>query len=94
MPSEPLQVRVEFTPEFKRNLRALSKKYRHIRSDVQPVIEQPQAGNGAAVEPPGGSGSSPSPKVPMTGSANFTSRPLSPVGWSRWLGSSTDLKPT
>jgi len=44
MPSEPPQVRVEFTPEFKRNLRALSKKYRHIRSDVQPVIEQLQAG--------------------------------------------------
>jgi mRNA-degrading endonuclease RelE of RelBE toxin-antitoxin system len=38
MPSEPPQVRVEFTPEFKRNLRALSKKYRHIRSDVQPVL--------------------------------------------------------
>jgi len=35
---------VEFTPEFKRNLRTLSKKYRHIRSDVQPVIEQLQAG--------------------------------------------------
>jgi mRNA-degrading endonuclease RelE of RelBE toxin-antitoxin system len=44
MPSEPPQVRVEFTPEFKRNLRALSKKYRHIHSDVQPVIEQLQAG--------------------------------------------------
>ncbi len=44
MPSEPPQVRVEFTPEFKRNLRALSKKYRHIRSDVQLVLEQLQAG--------------------------------------------------
>jgi mRNA-degrading endonuclease RelE of RelBE toxin-antitoxin system len=45
MPNEPPQVRVEFTLEFKRNLRALSKKYRHVRSDVQPVIEQLQAGN-------------------------------------------------
>jgi mRNA-degrading endonuclease RelE of RelBE toxin-antitoxin system len=36
---------VRFTPEFKRNLRALSKKYPHIRSDVQPVIEQIQAGD-------------------------------------------------
>lgn len=45
MPSEPLQTRVEFTPEFKRNLRALSKKYRHIRSDIQPAIEQLQAGD-------------------------------------------------
>jgi len=40
MPTEPLRVQVEFTPEFKRNLRALSKKYRHIRSDVQPVIDR------------------------------------------------------
>lgn len=44
MPSEPTgQVQVEYTPEFKRNLRVLAKKYRHIRSDVQPVIEQLQA---------------------------------------------------
>ena len=41
-PAEP--VRVEYTPEFKRNLRALAKKYRHIRSDVQPVIDQLRAG--------------------------------------------------
>ena len=45
MPSEPAEpVRVEYTPEFKRNLRALAKKYRHIRSDVQPVIDQLRAG--------------------------------------------------
>jgi len=37
-------VKVRFTPEFKRNLRLLSKKYRHIRSDVQPIIDQIQAG--------------------------------------------------
>jgi mRNA-degrading endonuclease RelE of RelBE toxin-antitoxin system len=37
-------VQVEFTPEFKRNLRALARKYRHIRSDVQPVIQQLEAG--------------------------------------------------
>ncbi len=36
---------VEFTPEFKRNLRSLAKKYRHIRSDVQPVIDQIREGN-------------------------------------------------
>lgn len=35
---------VQFTPEFKRNLRALAKKYRHIRDDVDPVIEALQAG--------------------------------------------------
>ncbi len=38
-------IEVEFTPEFKRSLRALAKKYRNIRSDVQPVIEQIQKGN-------------------------------------------------
>jgi len=41
MPSEPTKpAQVEYTPEFKRNLRALAKKYHHIRSDVQPVIDQ------------------------------------------------------
>jgi mRNA-degrading endonuclease RelE of RelBE toxin-antitoxin system len=41
---QPSPVSIRFTPEFKRNLRGLSKKYRHTRSDVQPVIEQLQAG--------------------------------------------------
>lgn len=41
-PAEP--VHVEYTPELKRNLRALAKKYRHVRSDVQPVIDRLQAG--------------------------------------------------
>lgn len=45
MPNEPASVQVEFTSEFKRNLRVLSKKYRHIRSDIQPIIEQLQIGN-------------------------------------------------
>nr|QNO46613.1 hypothetical protein OEAKOMNL_00014 [Methanosarcinales archaeon ANME-2c ERB4] len=45
MPSEPAEsVQVEHTQEFKRNLRALAKKYRHIRSDVSAVIDQLQAG--------------------------------------------------
>jgi mRNA-degrading endonuclease RelE of RelBE toxin-antitoxin system len=45
MPSESDEwVQVEYTPEFKRNLRVLAKKYRHIRSDVQPVIDQLRAG--------------------------------------------------
>lgn len=37
-------VQIEFTPEFKRNLRALAKKYPQIRSDIQPVIDQLQDG--------------------------------------------------
>lgn len=44
MTTEPSSVQVEFTPEFKRNLRGLAKKYSQIRSDVQPVIDQLQAG--------------------------------------------------
>jgi mRNA-degrading endonuclease RelE of RelBE toxin-antitoxin system len=47
MPDEDLSppVAVRFTPEFKRNLRALSRKYRHIRCDLQPVLEQIQFGS-------------------------------------------------
>ena len=44
---------VRFTPEFKRNLHALSKKYRHIRSDVEPVIRQIEAGDFVGDQVPG-----------------------------------------
>jgi len=46
MPSEPTThpVEIRFTPEFKRNLRALSKRYHHIRSDIEPILNQLQAG--------------------------------------------------
>lgn len=40
----PRQVVVEFTPEFKRNIRRLARKYRRIRSDVAPVISQLEQG--------------------------------------------------
>jgi mRNA-degrading endonuclease RelE of RelBE toxin-antitoxin system len=54
MPNEPAAPRqVEFTPEFKRNLRALAKKYRHIRTDVQPVIDQLLAGEIIGDQVPG-----------------------------------------
>ncbi len=45
MPSESPFVQIDLTPEYKQNLRYLSKKYRNIRSDTQTVIEQLQAGN-------------------------------------------------
>jgi len=46
MPNKTITpVTIKFTPEFKRNLRALAKKYRHIKSDIQPVIERIQEGN-------------------------------------------------
>ena len=38
------RIHVEFTPEFKRNIRRLSRKYRRILSDVAPVIEQIEQG--------------------------------------------------
>ncbi len=47
MPNEPegfAEREVRFTPEFKRNLRQLAKKYRRIRSDIQPVIDKLIAG--------------------------------------------------
>lgn len=36
---------VRFTPSFKRRLKALAKRYRQIRADIQPVINELQAGN-------------------------------------------------
>jgi len=45
MSNETPLVQIDLTPEYKRNLRGLSKKYRQIRSDIQPIIEQLQGGN-------------------------------------------------
>lgn len=45
MPSESSFIQIDLTPEYKRNLRDLAKRYRNIRSDTQTVIEQLQAGN-------------------------------------------------
>lgn len=50
-PGSPLQV--TFTPEFKRNLRQLAKKYRHIKSDLQPVIDQVASGSKPGDQVPG-----------------------------------------
>ncbi|WP_338076313.1 hypothetical protein [Chlorogloeopsis fritschii] len=37
-------IQVEVTAKFKRNLQILAKKYRSIRKDIQPIIEQLQSG--------------------------------------------------
>ena len=37
-------VQVTFSPTFNRNIRTLAKKYRNIRDDVQPIIEQLEQG--------------------------------------------------
>ncbi|HWG45547.1 MAG TPA: type II toxin-antitoxin system RelE/ParE family toxin [Gemmataceae bacterium] len=39
-----LPLQVTFTPEFKRNLRQLAKKYRRIKSDLQPILDQLASG--------------------------------------------------
>ncbi|MEW6755880.1 MAG: type II toxin-antitoxin system RelE/ParE family toxin [Candidatus Latescibacterota bacterium] len=45
MPSEPVKrLRLEYTPEFKRSVRVLSRRYRHIRSDLEPIIDRLVAG--------------------------------------------------
>ncbi|WP_392481817.1 type II toxin-antitoxin system RelE/ParE family toxin [Nostoc sp. C110] len=36
---------VRFTPPFKRRLKTLTKRYRQIQIDIQPIIDQLQAGN-------------------------------------------------
>jgi mRNA-degrading endonuclease RelE of RelBE toxin-antitoxin system len=54
MPSDPAPtLQVTFTPEFKRNLRQLAKKYRRIKSDLQPVIDQLTAGSKPGDQVPG-----------------------------------------
>jgi len=40
----PQSFHVEYTPEFKRSLRKLARKYRSIRTDLEPVIKGLQAG--------------------------------------------------
>ncbi len=53
MQSEPPSVQVNFTDEFKQRLRILSKKYRHIKSDIQPIIEQLETGDYLGDQIPG-----------------------------------------
>lgn len=44
MPSEPSPIQIALTPRFQKDLRELAKRYRSIRTDLQPLIEQLQAG--------------------------------------------------
>lgn len=38
MQNESFLVKIDLTPEYKRNLKTLVKKYRNIRADVQRII--------------------------------------------------------
>ena len=42
--SESLIVEIRLTPEFKRQTRKLEKRYRQLRSDLQPMLTQIQTG--------------------------------------------------
>jgi mRNA-degrading endonuclease RelE of RelBE toxin-antitoxin system len=44
MTIDPQPIAIELTPRFQGDLRTLGKRYRNIRNDIQPVIEQLQAG--------------------------------------------------
>ena len=50
-PVSPLQI--TFTPEFKRNLRQLAKRYHHIKSDLQPILDQLASGSHPGDQVPG-----------------------------------------
>jgi mRNA-degrading endonuclease RelE of RelBE toxin-antitoxin system len=39
MQNEPSLIAVDVARAFRRHLRALFKKYRHIRSDIQPILD-------------------------------------------------------
>ena len=43
--AEQLSIQVEASPVFSRNLRDLAKKYRNIRNDIKPVVEQLEQGD-------------------------------------------------
>ena len=63
MPDNTARVaQVEFTPEFKRNIRQLAKKYLQLQADVQPVIAQLEAGQ------------TPGTQIPKTGYTVFKVR--------------------
>ena len=42
---EPPKVAAQYLPQFKRNLKALAKKYRHIKTDIQPAIDAISGGD-------------------------------------------------
>ena len=39
-----MALKIEFTPEFQRNIKTLAKKYRNIRRDIEPIIEELKKG--------------------------------------------------
>jgi mRNA-degrading endonuclease RelE of RelBE toxin-antitoxin system len=52
-PVLPLPVEVRFTQEFKRNIRQLAKKYRRVKTDVQPLLDELAQGQTPGDQIPG-----------------------------------------
>ncbi|MEY2978880.1 MAG: hypothetical protein ACO31I_06230 [Prochlorotrichaceae cyanobacterium] len=52
MTNSPL-IQVEVSSTFNRKLRTLAKKYRNIRNDIKPIIEQLQKGENLGDKIPG-----------------------------------------
>lgn len=50
---QPSPVAIEYTPEFKRNLRQLAKRYRQIRADIQPLLDSLEQGETPGDQIPG-----------------------------------------
>jgi mRNA-degrading endonuclease RelE of RelBE toxin-antitoxin system len=44
MTTDPPPIQIELTPRFQRDLRTLAKRYRNIRKDIGPVIQQLHSG--------------------------------------------------
>jgi mRNA-degrading endonuclease RelE of RelBE toxin-antitoxin system len=44
MENKSPSIQIQVTAKFQRNLRILAKKYRSIRNDIEPIIEQLQSG--------------------------------------------------
>ena len=45
MSSDNLELKIQFTDVFKRQVRDLAKRYRRIKLDIQPVLDQLQSGD-------------------------------------------------
>jgi mRNA-degrading endonuclease RelE of RelBE toxin-antitoxin system len=52
-PEQPEPILVQYTPEFKRNVRQLAKKYRRIKADMQPLLDSLQQGQTPGDQIPG-----------------------------------------
>ncbi len=43
--TDPSPIQIRFTPDFQKQLRRLSKRYRSLRKDLQPLLDELENGN-------------------------------------------------